>query len=153
MLPEHLLSLLCCLRSSTTDMFMLIRRSLLTILPQAFMQCSDSLRTQLDDATATASQRPDSLEGFIHWQSAMQNPTSASGSQRASCMQGRMLGTTTGRGSFCGGDAVRVGLLTEVEALRTLLDVLRCAVGGGGGGLSCVTEHAQATNACSVRIT
>lgn len=100
------------------------------------MQCSGSLRTQLEDATATASQRPDSLEGFILWQAAMQSPASASGGQRASCMHGPVLAGSTGRGSFCGGDAVRVGLLAEVEALRTLLDVLRCATStrGGGGG-------------------
>ena len=111
-------------------------RSLLSILPQAFTHCSTSLHTQLEDATATASQRPDSLGGFIAWQSAMHSPaagrpsavSSAGGGQGAGCaLQQVVLGKPTGQRSFfCGGDAVRVGLLAEVEALRTLLEVLRC---------------------------
>lgn len=135
--------------------FWRLRRLLLSALPLAFTQCSNRLHTQLDAAIATASQRPDSLQSYIDWQVAMQShaqpQATIARSQTAgahiavggssmqqgldtesAAVQGHAIqgfGQTgpmvVSRGSFVGGDAVRAGLLMDVEALRMLLDVLR----------------------------
>jgi hypothetical protein len=113
------------------------RRSLLSVLHPAFMAASDNLRTQLEAAVATANQHPDTLDAFIAWESTMQlqlqsRPTLNSWQGTAGvrmgsagAAQGTGGGMVSGRGSFGAADAVRVGLLMEVEALREMLEVLR----------------------------
>lgn len=132
------------------------RRSLLSVLHPAFMTSSDSLRTQLEAAVATAIQRPDTLDGFIAWESTMQSQlqprhTGSSGQSTVGvrtgsggAAHGAGGGAMSGRRSFGGSDAVRAGLLMEVEALREVLDILRWGgmrrrelVGFGKGVLHC----------------
>jgi hypothetical protein len=115
------------------------------------MRASDTLRRQLEAAVATANQRPDTLDTFIAWQSTMQpqlqtrhtvssaQSTVGVWAGSAGAGVGAGGGTMSGRGSLGGSDAVRAGLLVEVEALREMLDVLRWVglwrhrlVGAGG---------------------
>lgn len=108
-------------------------RSLLSVLPAAFVQCSDRLRKQLDTAIATARQRPDSLTAYIQWQAEMQSH--AQHRSAASLDNGANDTRSAGAASNivrCASDALRAGLLAEVEALRMLLDVLRCVARGRG---------------------
>jgi hypothetical protein len=131
-------------------------RSLLSVLQLAFVQCTDTLREQLDAAVETANQRPGSLQSFIAWQAAMLSHTQpmntisrcqgayavaaarCSSPQQQVCWQSPAEqqhvpgGAAAGpKGSVFGSDAVRAGLLLQVEGLRVLLDIMRCVVACG----------------------
>lgn len=106
-------------------------RSLLSVLPAAFLQCSDRLRKQLDTAIATARQRPDSLTACIQWRAEMQSH--AQHRSAASLNNGAYDTRSAGAASnivCCASGTLRAGLFAEVEALRMLLDVLRCIARG-----------------------
>lgn len=96
------------------------------MLHPAFMYCCSNLRTQLEQAVAAAAQRPDSLGAFVTWHAVLQQyaqarPTASRGNDAQSF-------PAIGCSSAPGAAALKNGLLMEVEAMRMLLDVLRCAV-------------------------
>lgn len=130
---DSLYALLMCL--------LLFCRSLLSALHPAFMQCCNNLHKQLETAISTANERPDTLQTFIAWQAALRTHLQARHTlvvPSSGCTPAFAQGA--GRVSACSTDVVRAGLLLEVEALRTLLDVMRWGTWGQPGSAAVVAR-------------